>query len=169
VLNTPYSRLLGEQRSQGVELDAQGEVLPGWDLYVSLAVMKNEYIGGEFDGYPTPFGPKAGASVYSSYEIQEGRWRGFGAGGGVVYKHRGSIRPFFGPAAGATFTDLFDDYTEVDLRVFYNGLENWRFEVGVTNLFNELYYSPDGQDLSIEYGISPNPAREIIGRVTRSF
>jgi TonB-dependent siderophore receptor len=169
VLNTPYSRLLGEQRSQGVELDAQGEVLPGWDLYVSLAAMENEYIGGEFDGYPTPFGPKAGASVYSSYEIQEGPWRGFGAGGGVVYKHRGSIRPFFGPAAGATFTDLFDDYTEVDLRVFYNGLENWRFEVGVTNLFNELYYSPDGQDLSIEYGISPNPAREIIGRVTRSF
>ncbi len=73
------------------------------------------------------------------------------------------------PGRGATFTDLFDDYTEVDLRVFYNGVENWRFEVGVTNLFNELYYSPDGQDLSIEYGISPNPAREIIGRVARSF
>jgi outer membrane receptor for ferric coprogen and ferric-rhodotorulic acid len=169
VLNTPYSRLLGEQRSQGVELDAQGEVLPGWDLYVSMAVMENEYIGGEFDGYPTPFGPKAGVSVYSSYEFQEGTWRGFGAGGGVVYKHRGSIRPFFGPAAGATFDSLFDDYTEVDLRVFYNGLENWRFELGVTNLFNELYYSPDGQDLSVEYGISPNPAREIIGRVTRKF
>lgn len=169
ILNTPYSRLLGEQRSQGLELDAQGEVVPGWDIYVSLAVMKNKYIGGEFDGYPTPFGPKAGASVYSSYEIQEGPWRGFGAGGGIVYKHRGPIRPFFGPAAGATFKNLFGDYTEVDVRVFYNGLENWRFELGVTNLFNELYYSPDGQDLSVEYGISPNPAREIIGRITRMF
>lgn len=169
VPNTQYSRLLGEQRSQGVELDAQGEVVPGWDLYVSLAVMRNEYVGGEFDGYPSPFGPRAGASVYSSYEIQEGSWRGFGAGGGIVYKHRGAIRPFFGPAAGATFENLFDDYTEVDLRVFYNGLENWRFELGVTNLLNELYYSPDGQDLSVEYGISPNPAREIIGRVTRKF
>ncbi|MBL8271920.1 MAG: TonB-dependent receptor [Steroidobacter sp.] len=169
VLNTPYSRLLGEQRSQGIEVDMQGEVLSGWDVYLSLAAMENEYVGGEFDGYPSPFGPRAGASFYSSYEIQEGAWRGFGAGGGIVYKHRGTIRPFFGPAAGARFENLFDDYTEVDLRVFYYGLENWRFELGVTNVFNELYYSPDGQDLSVEYGISPNPAREFIGRITRTF
>lgn len=167
--NTSFSRLLGEQRSEGIELDAQGEVAPGWDVYVSLAVMDNEFVGGEFDGYPSPFGPKAGASIYSSYEIQEGRWRGFGAGGGIVYKHRGYIRPFFGPAAGARFDDLFDDYTEVDLRVFYHGLERWKFELGVTNLFDELYYSPDGQDLSVEYGISPNPARQVIGKITHIF
>lgn len=164
-----FSRLIGKQRSRGLELDAQGELLPGWDVYSSLAFIDSEYVEGQFDGYPSPFGPKLGASLYTSYELQEGPLRGFGVGGGVVYKHRGTIRPLYGTAAGAYFTDLFDDFTEVDLRVFYRGQENWYYQLGVTNLFNELYYSPEGQDLSIDYGISPNPPRQITAKVTRRF
>ena len=38
---------------------------------------------------------------------------------------------------------MFDDYTEVDLRVFYNGLDNWRFELGAPNSLIRMGWKKD--------------------------
>ncbi|MBL8268893.1 TonB-dependent siderophore receptor, partial [Steroidobacter sp.] len=86
IAGTPYVSLVGIQSSKGIEFDFQGEVVRGWEVYGSLAAMDAEYTQGEFKGVQPSNAPKFGASLFSSYEFQQGAWRGFGFGGGVVHK-----------------------------------------------------------------------------------
>lgn len=159
--HTSYSIEVGKQRSKGIELDFQGEIMPGWDVYLSAVVMNNEYTEGELAGVVAPFGPKFGLSVFTSYEIQEGTLQGLGFGGGIVHKNR----PVF-EDGGSSFPHLFKDYTEVDLRVFYNA-EPWRFEVSATNIFDARYFSPVFVWLGGQIAI--NPPRRVLAKVTRQF
>jgi TonB-dependent siderophore receptor len=158
--------LRGKQRARGVELDVMGQIAPGWDLYASVASQKNEFVGGEFDGLQSFIAPKFGVSLFSSYEFQNGSLTGLGFGGGIVYKQRGEVRQFDGPAARLEFDHLFDDALEVDLRVFYRR-DAWNFQIAATNVFDDEYYSPE--DNQFGFAISVNPGRQIIGRVSYEF
>ena len=160
-----FVRLLGEQRSRGLELDAQGEIRQGWSVYGTAAVTDNEFVKGEFDGFPSYFAPKFGVSVYSSYELQGGALPGLGFGGGVVYKDVVNAKPFFGPVVGRAL-HLFDDVLEVDARAFYRK-DNWYYELAITNLLDEKYYSPSYP--SPYYAINVNPGRQFIGSVKYKF
>ena len=170
--NTVFVALLGKQRSRGLELDFQGEVVPGWDVYGSAAYLENEFVDGEFKGFASYLAPKFGVSLYSSYEFQEGRWRGLGLGGGVVYKKRGHFPTFDGypvasqPGALVYFDHLFEDPLEVDLRAFYRH-ERWTLEISGTNVFGDKYYSPVENTLS--YGLGVNPGRQVIGKLSYEF
>ncbi|MBL8267539.1 TonB-dependent siderophore receptor [Steroidobacter sp.] len=164
-LNERFVVMIGKQRARGLEFDAQGELAPGWSAYVSAAVLENEFVGEEFNGYPSYFAPRWGVSLFSSYQWQEGRARGFGIGGGVVYKKIVDARPFFGGAQGHAL-DLFDDVFEVDLRVFYES-GPWHLSLAVTNALAERYYSPSYP--SPYYAINVNPGRQLIGSLKYLF
>ncbi|MBL8267044.1 TonB-dependent siderophore receptor [Steroidobacter sp.] len=157
---------LGTQRSRGVELAAQGTVLPGWEIYGSLGVMDPEYIDGEFKGYQPENAPKMGLSLFTSYQLQDGVLRGLGFGAGVVHK-RGR-ETFFTQRStdGGRVEFDFGAYTEVDARVFYN-LEHWRLQLSATNLLNEEYYSPNSNNVGSSVFV--NPSRAVIGQVSYRF
>ena len=125
-----FSRQFGRQRTTGVELDVQGELLPGWDVYLSAVGMDNEFTEGELAGRPSPFSTPFGLALFSSYEIQRGVLQGLGSGAGVVHKER----PEF-IYEGLVFDHLFDDYTELDLRAFYTR-GNWRYQLSATNVLD---------------------------------
>ena len=156
-----YAIELGRQRSKGVEVELQGKILPGWDAFLSAAAMNNEFSEGEFAGVVSPFGPKFGITAYTSYTIQSGALRGFGMGGGVVYKDRPDFE-----LDGLTYPQLFPSFTEVDLRAFYDA-KPWLFEISATNVLDERYFSPSYLWLGGQINI--NPPRQVLVKVTRSF
>ncbi len=160
-----YVLLLGKQRSRGIELDAQGELLPGWSVYASAAYTDNEFVEGEFEGYPAFFAPRRGFTGYTSYVIQSGQAKGLGFGGGFVYKDMPVIKSFFGSVQGKAL-DLFDDVFEVDARVFYDH-GPWSYSLSATNLTGQKYYSTSYP--SPFYAINVNPGRQFIGRVGYTF
>lgn len=158
---------IGTQRSRGVEVEFQGTVLPGWEVFAALGRMEAEFTDGEYRGYRPPEAPKFGASLFTSYEVQGGALRGYGIGGGVV--HRSGRETFF-TALGTNGLPLvydFGDYTEVDLRVYRNA-ENWRVQLSVTNLFNEKYYAAPPYN-GFAFGVHVNPARTVMGQLVYRF
>ncbi|MBL8268322.1 TonB-dependent siderophore receptor [Steroidobacter sp.] len=142
---SPFLVPIGTQRSKGVELDFQGELLKGWQVFGSLAVMDAEYTQGQYKGAQPTAAPKRGVSLFTSYEIQGGDLRGLGFGGGVIHKGGRNTNDFdYGANTPITF---LGDFTEVDLRVFYTR-QNWTFDVTATNVFDERYYSAVFERLS---------------------
>ncbi|MEM9245152.1 MAG: TonB-dependent siderophore receptor, partial [Cyanobacteria bacterium P01_F01_bin.153] len=77
----------GEQRSQGVELDISGEILPGWNIIASYAYTDAEITeDNTFDeGNRLPGVPEHSASLWTTYRIQSGDLEGLGFGLGFNY------------------------------------------------------------------------------------
>jgi TonB-dependent siderophore receptor len=164
VPGTQYVKAVGTQRSKGVELDLQGQLLEGWEIYGSLAAMDAEYIEGENEGIQSANAPRFGISLFTSYEIQSGGLRGLGFGAGVVHKQgrdTGDVR--FGAKTPIRF---LGDFTEVDVRVFYS-LPRWQFDLGVSNLFNEKYYSTVFEFLLSTF--QANPPRQATATIRYKF
>ncbi len=147
----------GSQRSKGVELELQGEIVAGWNVYASTAVLDAEFDKGEFEGLRPVNAPRFGLSLFTSYEFQGGSLKGFGFGGGIVHKQgRKTFDDDRFGLFGSPQTFDFGDFTELDLRVFYDA-KRWRLELAGTNLTNEKYYSPTFN--TFEYALQVNPAR----------
>ncbi|MGL6341066.1 MAG: TonB-dependent siderophore receptor, partial [Waterburya sp.] len=80
----PFSSVAtGEQKSQGIEFDLSGEISPGWKIITSYA-----YIDAEVsEDNSIPVGnrlfnaPEHSASLWTTYEIQQGNLKGLGFGG----------------------------------------------------------------------------------------
>jgi iron complex outermembrane recepter protein len=141
--NPVFSVQTGEQRSQGIELDVQGEILPGWNLIASYAFTDAEVIADN----STPVGnrlanvPRNQASLWTTYTIQKGALRGLGFGLGLFY-------------VGERQVDLansfeLDDYLRTDLALYYRR-GRFRGAINVRNLFDIDYAG---------YGISRNSAQ----------
>ncbi|MFQ4145910.1 TonB-dependent siderophore receptor [Chlorogloeopsis sp. ULAP02] len=82
-----FSIQTGEVRSQGIELDVAGEILPGWKIIASYAYTDAEVtedntipVGNQLES--VPFNQ---ASLWTTYEIQKGNLRGLGFGLGLFY------------------------------------------------------------------------------------
>jgi iron complex outermembrane receptor protein len=82
--NVPFASIAtGEQQSQGIELDLTGEILPGWNIFASYAYIDAEItedrivenLGNRLAGVP-----EHSASLWTSYEIQQGSLKGLGFG-----------------------------------------------------------------------------------------
>nr|WP_053082024.1 TonB-dependent siderophore receptor [Methylobacterium aquaticum] len=132
-VNTNYSIITGQQRSKGVEADLAGTLLPGWKViggvgYTDARVTRDTTIpvGNRLDGAPLFSG-----SVWTTYQFQEGAWRGLGIGAGVTH-------------VGSRFGDISNSYkvgayTRVDAAVFYDLNEHARFSLNLRNLTDARY------------------------------
>lgn len=127
-----FSVATGEQESQGVEFDLSGEITPGWNIIASYA-----YIDAEVSEDNTiPVGnrlfntPKHSASLWTTYEIQQGNLQGLGFGGGFVFvgEREGDLANSF----------TLDDYFLTNAAIFYNR-NNWRLALNFKNLFDVDY------------------------------
>ncbi|BDV37059.1 TonB-dependent siderophore receptor [Methylocystis bryophila] len=149
-----FVELVGEGRSQGPELDIQGELLPGWKVnlaYANTDVIVTKGIAGASSatpavGAPFPYVPRNQATLASNYEFRDGALRGlkFGArydytgllpfyhydnSGNYIY---GSSTPSYG------LVGLFAAYeTE------YNGLKI-KAQLNVDNLLDTSYFTNGG-------------------------
>ncbi|NJM71508.1 MAG: TonB-dependent siderophore receptor [Scytonema sp. RU_4_4] len=83
-----FSIAAGEVKSRGIELDVTGEILPGWKIIAS-AYVNDAFISKDNDpalqGARFANTAKTGASLWTTYEIQKGDFKGLGFGTGIFY------------------------------------------------------------------------------------
>ncbi|BAP45848.1 TonB-dependent siderophore receptor [Pseudomonas sp. StFLB209] len=131
--DSEYAVQTGEQRVRGVELDVTGNPLPGWQIIGNLSALNAEVTqdtviaeGNRLTGVPTLSG-----SLWSSYQLQEGRLRGLGFAGGVIF-------------AGQREGDLDNSYdvggyARFDAGLFYDLNEHVRLSLNGRNLTDRKY------------------------------
>jgi iron complex outermembrane receptor protein len=161
--NPNFSVQTGEARSQGIELDVTGEILPGWNVILSYAYTDAEVT----EDNTTPVGnqlvgvPENQASLWTTYTIQEGDLEGLGFGLGLFY-------------VGERQTDLantfqLDDYLRTDAAIYYRrGRLN--VAINIRNLFN-VDPGVNGFDASTGFGTVFNRIAPftIVGSVSWEF
>ena len=131
--NPTFSIQVGEQRSRGVELDAAGELAPGWRIIGSLAYLDAEVtkdntlpVGNQLINAPNWSG-----SLWTTYAFQDNPLRGLEVGGGVF-------------AVGDRKADFdnrvdVDGYARVDLFARYDVNDNIGLALNIENLFDKKY------------------------------
>ncbi|MGJ3253547.1 MAG: TonB-dependent siderophore receptor [Elainellaceae cyanobacterium] len=149
---------IGEQSSRGVELDIQGEILPGWNIIASYGFLDAEIE--ESEDFPEGAQPRNAAentaSLFTTYEIQTGSLQGLGFGLGFFY-----VGDRFGDDAN---TFELDSYLRTDLALFYR---RDRLQLGLNfqNLFDvEFFESAVGRD-----GANPGAPFSVVGRISYEF
>jgi len=142
---------IGEQQSQGVELELTGRILPGWEVLASGTYNATKVVEGvssnPVTGAPTnvagnrlPNIPEWAASLATQYTFQPGsELEGFTGGVGIFY--RGS-RP---GDLNNTFT--LNDYVRVDANVGYR-YKGFIASINVRNIFNEDYFVTANQPIT---------------------
>jgi iron complex outermembrane recepter protein len=147
---------LGEVRSRGIELDVIGELTDGWNIVASYAYTDAE-ITEDLD--PNLVGrrvgqvPEHGASLWTTYELQQGNLRGLGVGLGVF---------FVGDRVDGTFDPVVElpSYVRTDAALFYRR-NNWDVALNFKNVFDVDY---------IQSGFyNPGAPFTVIGSVSVQF
>ncbi|MCJ2135513.1 TonB-dependent siderophore receptor [Methylobacterium sp. J-026] len=131
--NSLYSVITGQQRSEGVEADLAGQILPGWKVIGAVSFLDARITKDQV--YPVgnrlPGAPSFSGSIWSTYAFQEGFLRGWNVGAGITY-------------VGRRTGDLNNSYTvggyaRLDAAVFYDFDEHARFSINLRNLTDRRY------------------------------
>ncbi|MBO9195243.1 TonB-dependent siderophore receptor [Rhizobium sp. 16-449-1b] len=129
-----YSRLTGQQRSRGVELDVAGEIMPGWQIIGSLGYLDAQVsrdsdasiIGNRLTGTPHWSG-----SLWTTYEFQTGKLEGLKLGTGITAT---------GERPGDLENSFFvDGYYTLDASLAYKINEHLDFSLIGRNLTDQRY------------------------------
>lgn len=158
---TGASIATGEQRSQGIELDVSGEILPGWNVigfyaYTDARVTEDNTIP---VGNRLPNAPRHSAGLWTTYQIQNGDLQGLGFGLGVNY-----VSNRFG-----NLNNDFEigDYFLTNAALFYER-DNWRVALNVNNLFDVKYITSTSTS-DRNTGIRPGEPFSVVGSISIRF
>jgi len=157
--NPFFSVQTGEQRSQGIELDMTGEILPGWNIILSYAYTNAKVT----EDNVTPIGnrlanvPENQASLWTTYEIQEGNLSGLGFGLGLFFvgERQGDLANSF----------QVDDYWRTDAALYYRR-DRFRAAINIRNFFDLDYAEVSNDSRTI---IQRGDPFTIIGSVSWTF
>ncbi|MBW4614762.1 MAG: TonB-dependent siderophore receptor [Desmonostoc vinosum HA7617-LM4] len=136
----------GEQTSRGIEFDLAGEILPGWKVIASYAYI-DSFVSKDtsgLEGRRRDNVPENTASLWTTYEFQQGSLQGFGLGLGVYF-----VGDRFGDLANSF---ILPSYVRADAALFYQR-DNWKAAINLRNLFDTEYFlGTDGGRLQIQPG-----------------
>ncbi|MGH8653413.1 MAG: TonB-dependent siderophore receptor [Gammaproteobacteria bacterium] len=128
----PFFISAGLQRSDGIELEINGEPLPGWNVSLGGVLLDSEFKDGPFVGSLPGGTADWQVDLFSSYELQGGPLNGLGFGVGLFAIDERGASTF---VPGATL----EGYERVDLHAFYNGFKPLKIALQVRNVFDERY------------------------------
>ncbi|NEQ34404.1 MAG: TonB-dependent siderophore receptor, partial [Leptolyngbya sp. SIO4C5] len=155
-----FSVLTGEQRSQGIELDVIGEILPGWNIVANYAYTDADITedNGGLEGNRLFGVPEHNVNLWTNYEIQDGNLAGLGFGLGVNY-----ISERFGDNENSF---VLEDYFLTNAAISYRR-DNWQAGLNFRNLFDVDYIdSSEG----LRFGENrPGEGLTIIGSFSMEF
>jgi iron complex outermembrane receptor protein len=143
--NPNFSVQTGEQRSQGIEFDINGEILPGWNIIAGYAyndarVTEDNSIP---EGNRLRNAPEHSFNLWTTYRIQEGNLRGLGFGLGFY---------FVGERPGDLANSFeLPSYFRTDAAIFYER-DRFRAALNVRNLFDIKYYPTASSINSVDVG-----------------
>ncbi|WP_138502814.1 TonB-dependent siderophore receptor [Nostoc sp. PA-18-2419] len=143
--NPGFSIQTGEQKSRGIELTFQGEILPGWNIITGYAYTDAKVT----EDNTLPVGlrfravPENTFNLWTSYEFQRGSLQGFGAGVGLF---------FVGERQGDTLnTFQLPSYLRTDAAIFYKR-NRFRAALNFRNLFDVDYFETSFNRYRVFYG-----------------
>lgn len=147
---SPVQVLAGERTSEGVELDLHFAPIPNWQIIINYAYTKAKDLETDL---PMPNVPEHQGSIWTRYEITEGKMEGLFAGGGARY---------LGDRPAGTDANFFEQSWEFDaegyvhIDAFVGKAFEWKghdieVQFNVTNLTDEDYIR-GGQTLPSEPG-----------------
>ncbi|ASF47780.1 TonB-dependent siderophore receptor [Methylovulum psychrotolerans] len=153
--------LISEAQSQGIELDIQGEILPGWQVITTFANTHVKVTKGDETGlFGNPgqqlFGvPIDTASFWSTYNFQQKWLRGFMVGGGLTFQ--GKQYAFIDQNAPLTVSSPFKvaGFQTVSLVTAYSrdvGAAKVSVQLNVENLLDERYFTGLTVENANKYG-----------------
>jgi outer membrane receptor for ferric coprogen and ferric-rhodotorulic acid len=151
--NPGFSAALGEVEAQGVEVEASGEVLPGWQLSVGYTYTDTEYLNTTSAGTAgtvfSTYTPEHMVQVWTKYTFDEnqGLLAGFHVGAG--------LKAFSSFSAGSIEAPA---YTTVDLLAGYKVSETLAVSLNVNNVFDEKYYARVGSTSVFNFYGEPRSA-----------
>ncbi|WP_460136079.1 TonB-dependent siderophore receptor [Pseudomonas sp. S1_E04] len=125
------------QESKGYDFTLTGELVPGWNIaagYTHVDYSVPKLAKGDTSEFSSQ--PGDTATLWTSYELQEGRYKGFGAGLGMAA---------FSSAIGGAGSDSYElpGGATTDLSVFYHAKE-YSLTLGVKNIFDRTLYYGSG-------------------------
>ena len=151
----------GEQRSRGIELDVAGEILPGWRVIASCAHDETAVVSDTTFpvGQPLSNVPRNSGSVWTTYRLPSGRFKGLGFGVGEYYVGRRE----------ANLPNTYDlaAYWRTDATAFYER-EHWRAQINVLNVFDRHYYT-GGETGTFNYTLNPSEPVTVQGTLSYKF
>jgi iron complex outermembrane recepter protein len=143
--NIGFEVQTGEQRSRGIELNLAGEILPGWNIFASYAYNDAEVT----EDNVIPVGNRVelstphAASLWTTYEIQQGDLQGLGFGLGLFY---------VGDRAGdRENTFEVPSYLITNAAIFYKR-DAFRAALNFNNLFDIDYFESAFNRLRVHPG-----------------
>ncbi len=124
---------IGEQRTQGLELSATGNITPEWNVFAGYSYLDSEIIdAGPINtdqvGNRLPNTPEHSVSLWTSYDVLDR----FQVGGGAFYQGKR-----FGNTAN---TKSVDGYVRFDAMASVELTKNIDFQLNVNNLTDKRYY-----------------------------
>jgi TonB-dependent siderophore receptor len=155
-----FSVSAGLQRSEGFELEINGQPLPGWNLTFGGTLVDSEFV--EEDDPNLGNTPRGVAdwqvSFFTSYQLQGGALKGLGFSAGmfavddrpVVESQRGRI----------------DGYQRVDFGLFYDSSKDVRVAVQLRNAFDEKYIETLERTNGLNHFGSP---RAVMATIRKKF
>lgn len=150
-LNPQFSIQTGEQTSRGVELELDGELVPGWRVTAAYTYLDTEVSRDNrlLVGQPLRGVPDHSASLWTTYRLSQGPLAGLGLSGGIFHESSRWGELVAATAVASAFR--IPGYTRVDLGA------SWRrgpYEaiVAVENITNTRYFSGVLSRLSTYYG-----------------
>lgn len=151
---TPYSVSSGLQRSEGFEVEINGQPLPGWDIALAYNRVDSEFK----DPRDPFFGIQPGGTadwqlgLFTRYEIQAGPLRGLGFGASAfAIDDRGVSTWSPGTLPG---------YERYDLHAFYRGWNAMEVSLVVRNVTDEVYI--EGADRPSAYAQFGSPTAAML-------
>ncbi|MEM6437153.1 MAG: TonB-dependent receptor [Cyanobacteria bacterium P01_D01_bin.115] len=158
--NFLFSVPVGEQSSQGVEVDLIGEISPGWNLVANYAYTDAEITrdnsglqGNDLFGVP-----EHNFNLWTTYDIQSGPLEGLGVGIGF-----NAVGERFGDNANSF---VLDDYFLTNAAVSYQR-DNWELGLNIRNLFDENYVESAENSRTTE--VSPGEGFTLVGSFNINF
>ncbi|MEH1836732.1 MAG: TonB-dependent siderophore receptor [Nostoc sp.] len=156
--DTRFSIQTGEQRSRGIEFDLSGEISPGWNIFASAAYTDTEITSDNFFRVGNSLAniPKFSASLWTTYEIQKGDWRGLGFGLGLYYvgDRQGDLANSF----------ELPSYVRTDAAIYYKQ-GRLRTALNFKNLFDIEYFENAGSSARV----NPGEPFTVVGTVGFEF
>lgn len=132
-------------KSRGIELDLQGELARGWNIYAGIAHFKAE----DADGLRlNPQLPQTTAQLFTTYRLQ-GEWKKLTLGGGVRWQSR--IHQIAAGGTGTRYAEQ-DAYALASLMGHYDITNKINLALSVNNLFGKKYALQKGAFDTVTYG-----------------
>ncbi|MFE8585970.1 TonB-dependent siderophore receptor [Sphingomonas sp. NCPPB 2930] len=144
----PAYRAVSGAKSTGFEVEANGEVTPGWAISMNYTQFKAKDRDG---GRVNTLYPQKLLRLFTTYEVRSGTLNGLTLGGGVNWE-------------GSSYTDTTNPVTKVPERLQVNGYaianvmvrypisERLSLQVNADNIFDKKYYSQIGFYNQLAYG-----------------